>query len=168
MMKSNMNTEELLKLLDELGIEYHYYEHGRMETMEDSIEFNAKLNCVVCKNCFVKKRKGNEFFMILMPYQKRFVAKEYVALGYPKCEFAKSEDMERLLSIPEGVTPLALINDKNNEVRLLIDDEYKDLDYMCMHPLRCDATVHINFQDFVNKFLPYAHHEPEFIKILGE
>lgn len=160
--------EELLKLLDELKIEYKLYFHHHMETMEDSIEFNAKLNCVVCKNCFVKAKKGNQFYMILMPHTKRFVSKEFVNLGFPKCEFAKVEDTKRLLNIECGITPLALMFDQNNEVQIIIDDEYKNLDYMCMHPLRDDATVHINFKDFLNKFLPYIHHEPIFLKISGQ
>ena len=73
-------------------------------------------------------------------------------LDLNKLSFCKPEELINILKIePGSVTPLAVINDENNEVTIILDEEMKDHDLL-VHPLVNTATVKINFNDLIKLF----------------
>ena len=68
--------------------------------------------------------------------------------------------MLRLLNItPGSVSVLALMNDRENDVQLVIDKPVlEDARFGC-HPCINSSTLAIATQDLMQKILPAVHHE---------
>ena len=76
--------------------------------------------------------------------------------------FASPEELKNILDLePGSVTPLGIINDKNNKVTILIDSELKTKKILC-HPNTNTKTVSIEFNDLI-KFIEYEKHKYYYI-----
>ena len=78
--------------LDSLGIEYERIDHEAAMTMEVCREIDLALEATICKNLFLCNRQETEFYLLLMPGEKKFNTKE---LSKQNCSarlsFAKDE-----------------------------------------------------------------------------
>ena len=73
-------------------------------------------------------------------------------------EFASPKDLEEILNVEIGsVTPLGIINDKDNLVTILIDKTLSDKKIL-MHPNVNTKTISMNFTDLI-KFIEYTNHK---------
>jgi Ala-tRNA(Pro) deacylase len=67
----------------------------------------------------------------------------------------KTRNVKRIFRVkPGSVTPLALINDIDNKLPVILDNTLLSYDVLNFHPLRNDATMTISKNDF-NKFISY-------------
>jgi Ala-tRNA(Pro) deacylase len=62
-------------LLDSLGIEYQRVDHEAAMTMEACEAVDEALETVMCKNLFLCNRQKTEFYLLLMPGDKKFKTK---------------------------------------------------------------------------------------------
>lgn len=77
--------------------------------------------------------------------------------------------MEELLDItPGSVSVMGLMNDKENKVHLLIDEDLLTHPYLGCHPCINTSSLCIKTEDILKIFLPAVHHEPRYVKLLGE
>ena len=68
--------------------------------------------------------------------------------------------MEELLGVtPGSVTVLGLMNDTENRVRLLIDREVLESEYLGCHPCINTSSLKLRMRDVLEKFLPRVHHD---------
>lgn len=148
-------------LLDSLDIEYDRVTHAAADTMEKCDAVSAVLGVDVCKNLFLCNRQKTSFYLLMMPGEKVFKTKDLSKqLGVARLSFASPEDMLRLLNItPGSVSVLGLMNDRENEVQLVIDKPVlEDARFGC-HPCINSSTLAIATQDLMQKILPAVHHE---------
>jgi Ala-tRNA(Pro) deacylase len=69
--------------------------------------------------------------------------------------------MERLLDLtPGSVSVLALRNDADNQVQLVIDREVLEEEWFGCHPCLNTSSLKLRTSDVLEKFLPAVHHEP--------
>ena len=54
---------------------------------------------------------------------------------------------------------MELVNDKNNLIKLFIDESILSKDYFRFHPNENNSTVRIRMDEFKNKLMPYLKHE---------
>jgi len=103
--------------LDSLGIEYDRVDHPAYDTMEDCIATDELLGVATVKNLLLCNSQKTEFYMLLMPAQKKFKTKELSKqIGSARLSFASGELMEQLLDItPGSLTILGLINDTDKK-----------------------------------------------------
>ena len=115
--------QEVLRLLEKLHIPYQYVAHEPANTMEDCRAVSEALNVSVCKNLFLCNRQQTAFYLLCMPADKPFKTKDLSAqIGSARLSFASSEKMEELLGVsPGSASALALKNDHENRVQLLLD-----------------------------------------------
>ena len=144
-------------LLDSLGIKYLRVDHEPAMTMEVCVDIDAALGASMCKNLFLCNRQKTEFYMLLMPGDKPFKTKDLSAqIDASRLSFADAEYMERFLDVtPGAVTVLGLMNDKENNVRLLIDEDILKAEYVGCHPCVNTSSVRISIVDLTEKILPY-------------
>ena len=109
-------------LLDRLGIPYGRVDHDEAATLEACEAVDAVLGAEICKNLFLCNRQKTQFYLLLIGGAKVFKTKYLSAqLGCARLSFAAPEDMERLLGVaPGSATVLALMNDPENAVQLVI------------------------------------------------
>ena len=161
---SNREEKEIrtYDLLDKLGIEYQRIDHEAADTMEACEEIDKALNATICKNLFLCNRQQTEFYLLMMPGDKPFKTKDLSAqIGSARLSFATPEHMMKYLDItPGSVSVLGLMNDKENAVRLLIDEEVLNGEYFGCHPCVNTSSLRIKTSDLIEKILPCINHYP--------
>ena len=155
--------------LDGLGIEYIRTDHGPADTMEACNEIDAVLDATICKNLFLCNRQKTNFYLVMMPGEKPFKTKELSGqIGCARLSFASPEDMLKYLDIePGAVSVMGLMNDKNNSVRLLVDEDVLKGEYLGCHPCVCTSSLKIKTEDVFGSILAAMHHDMTVIKLTG-
>ena len=158
------------EFLDSLGIEYVRTDHGRADNMEACNVIDAVLGVIICKNLFLCNRQKTNYYLLMMPGDKKFKTKELSAqINSARLSFAGPEDMLQYLDIePGAVSIMGLMNDKNHAVRLLIDEDVLQGEYIGCHPCVCTSSLKIKTSDITDKFLPAVGHKPELVHLVGE
>jgi len=153
--------------LDSLGIEYERIDHEAAMTMEVCEAIDIALGATICNNLLLTNRQETDFYLLLIPGDKKFKTKDITAqIGSARLSFAAGEHMERLLDItPGSLSILGLMNDKENQVRLLIDEDVLGGEYIGCHPCINTSSLRIRTEDMVNKVIPALAHEPTIVKL---
>jgi len=154
-------------LLDTLNIPYTRVEHDIANTMEDCAVISDALGIRICKNLVLCNRQKTSFYLLTMPEDKPFVTKNLShQIGSSRLSFAPAEEMERLLGCtPGSASVLGLMNDKNHEVKLLMDRETYEAEWFGCHPCKNDGSLRIKTADLLNIFLPYTGHSVTVVEL---
>ena len=156
--------------LDNLGIEYVRTDHERADNMEACNKIDAVLGVIICKNLFLCNRQKTAFYLLMMPGDKKFKTKELSAqINSARLSFAEPEDMLKYLDIePGAVSIMGLMNDKDKQVKLLIDEDVLEGEFIGCHPCVCTSSLKIRTKDITEKFLPATGHEFVTVHLTGE
>ena len=153
--------------LDKLNIEYERIDHEELNTMAACEEVDKLLGATICKNLFLCNSQKTNFYLLMMPGDKKFITKELSAqIGSARLSFASPEFMERFLDItPGSVSVMGLMNDNDKQVRLLVDEEVLQGEYIGCHPCINTASLKLKTEDLIHKIIPAMKHEPIFVKL---
>ena len=156
--------------LDKLGIEYLRTDHEPANTMEACNEIDAVLGVLICKNLFLCNRQKTKFYLLMMPGDKKFKTKELSSqINSARLSFAEPEDMLKYLDIePGAVSIMGLMNDKEHEVKLLVDEDVLKGEYLGCHPCVCTSSLKLKTKDVFETYLKAVGHEPEIVHLVGE
>ena len=156
--------------LDRLNIAYERVDHHAADTMEDCLAVDRELGTKMCKNLFLCNRQGTAFYLLLMPGDKPFRTKELSAqIGSARLSFATAENMEKYLDIrPGAVSVMGLMNDKEREVTLLIDEDLLRDEFIGCHPCVNTSSLKIKMSDILEIFLPAVKHSYQTVRLTGE
>ena len=156
--------------LDYLGIEYKRTDHERADNMEACNQIDSVLGVIICKNLFLCNRQKTDFYLLMMPGDKKFKTKELSSqINSARLSFADPEDMLKYLDIePGAVSIMGLMNDKDHAVKLLIDEDVLAGEYIGCHPCVCTSSLKIKTSDVVEKYLPAVGHDYTVVHLVGE
>lgn len=154
-------------LLDRLGVEYQRIDHEAAMTMEACAAIDEALNAVICKNLLLCNRQCTVFYLLMIPGDKSFktsvLSKE---IGSSRLSFAAPEYMEKFLDItPGSLSILGLMNDKENQVQLLIDEDVLKGAYFGCHPCINTSSLRIATRDLMESILPAMNHQPRIVTL---
>ena len=154
-------------LLDSLGIEYGRVDHEPAMTMEACIAVDEALGATMCKNLMLCNRQCTVFYMLLTPGEKVFKTSELSKkIGSSRLSFAKGEYMEQFLDItPGSLSILGLMNDKEKQVNLLIDEDVLKGEFFGCHPCINTASLRLRIADLMEKIIPAMGHEPRLVTL---
>ena len=140
--------------LDALGISYERYEHPAIFNANEAALHWAPLNGTQCKNLFLRNKKGDRHYLVVLEISKRADLKEIVKLvGDDRLSFGSPERLMAELGLtPGSVSPFGLINDADGSVRVLIDQDLKGADRLIFHPNINTASVVVSWTD-LERFL---------------
>ncbi len=157
-------------LLDALGISYKRVDHPHTATMEECRGIDTILGVGICKNLFLCNRQQTDFYLLLMPGEKPFKTKELShQLGCSRLSFGSGEKMAELLDVyPGAATVMALMNDRENRVRLLIDSDLLLLSRFACHPCENTSSIVMSTEDMLRVFLPAVRHSFTAVTLTGE
>ena len=148
--------------LERLGISYERVDNDAVESMEECVEISDKLGAEIRKTILVCNKK-KEFFLVILPADKRFDGKLFAAYARtPRVSFASGEEMEEVLGLtPGSASVMGILNDPENKVRVFIDKPVADAEWFACNPGA--NTTHIRFKtkDLIKNFLPKEGHKPE-------
>ena len=116
---------DIYDIFKQLNIEFKETEHEPIFTIEQAQNIKS-INGTGCKNLFLTNRKKN-YYLVLLEETKRANIKDIAKLvNESHLSFASEIELNNILKLkPGSVTPLGIINDKDNIVTLIIDNELK-------------------------------------------
>lgn len=140
-----LNTGQLLDLLRERGLTFHLYEHQAVDNARAAADVRARMAGVICKSLFLRGKDGS-LWLVTVPLDARVDLKSLGRkLGYGRLSFGDADAMTRHLGVrPGSVTPLAVLNDSQGAVRLVMDARLFSLPLINVHPLINTMSVDID------------------------
>ena len=153
--------------LDSLGVPYQRIDHEPLMTMAACEEVDKILCATICKNLFLCNRQETDFYLLMMPGEKKFKTKDLAAqIGTARLSFAKEEYMEEFLDItPGSVSVMGLMNDKEKRVQLFMDEDILKGEYIGCHPCINTTSLRIRTKDMMERVIPALEHTPRMVKL---
>lgn len=145
------NVENFLK---SKGIEYILHEHPAVYTCEEAEKYCGDIPGLACKNLLLRGKKSEKYFLVILPAEKRADLKKIGEIvGDKQITFANPEALLEKLGLEAGaVSPFGLLNDKNHEVEVYIDQKVYYATIVSFHPNRNTASLELSGAMF-RKFL---------------
>lgn len=142
--------QKVTSFLDNLNINYQLIRHPAVVTTEESKQVIHVENCLSCKSLFVKDKKSDNYYMVVLTFEKRANMRGLASyVGCAKFEFATEEVLWQKLQVHRGsVSPYAFLNEQGNSIPLLIDSDVWNGNNVKFHPCDNTATVVVSVADF--------------------
>lgn len=157
--------EDLFTRLEALGIATSTVEHPPVFTVEEAQRLRGKLEGGHCKNLFLRNKKGRMWLVVCAEDSTVDLKALAARLGAGRLSFGSARRlMEHLGVIPGAVTPLAILNDHQRAVRVVVERRLLDVSPLNCHPLDNGRTTAIGTDDLL-RFLEAEGHAPEIIEL---
>lgn len=155
----------LFSALDALGAAYEIASHPPVFTVDEARRHRAAgERGAHVKNLFVRNKKG-EMWLVTTLEDRAIDLKDLGRrLGAGHLSFGSVERLRSHLGVEAGsVTPLAVMNDRQGLVRLVLDAAVLAEETVHVHPLTNDRTIAITSRD-LTRFLASVGHPPTTIR----
>lgn len=141
--------QDIYNILKEMNIDYSVTEHKPVYTIEEMNDLGMENIDHVIKNLFIRDDKKRNYYLVLVQKDKTVnLNKLKETINSRRLSFASEEDLEKYLGLKKGaVSPLGIVNDENKFVKVIIDRDIKNLEFIGVHPIENTATVWINVED---------------------
>jgi Ala-tRNA(Pro) deacylase len=133
---------------------YESYEHPPVFNTEDVEKHWRDIPGTPVKNLFLRNKKGNHHYLVIVGVDKRVDLKELVkVIGDDRLSFGSAERlMEKLGLTPGSVSPFGLLHSGSRDVEVIIDTPLRGAEKLLFHPNINTATLTVSFAD-LEKFL---------------
>lgn len=155
---------KLAELLVRLDITYDAIEHPPLHTSLAADEFMIERPGTRLKNLFLRDNEGKRHFLVITAHNKQLDLKALSKQqGLSRLGFASSERLATYLKVAPGcVSMLALLNDKQNEVSLWVDQDIWGGDLFHCHPFENTQTWLLSKAD-LETFFNHTKHQPRVV-----
>ena len=152
--------QAVLAELAALGIAYEVIEHPPVLTVDAARAHWAALPGFGAKNLLLKDA-GGRLWLVVLPAEAPVDMKALPAcIGSKRLSFARPPDLAATLAVePGSVTPLAVVNDRDHRITVVLAAELTGDAPVGVHPLENTATVSLPGRDLV-RFLQHHGHDP--------
>jgi Ala-tRNA(Pro) deacylase len=135
--------DRLLGFLDDRGIGYVRADHPAVYTCEEARRESPDLPGAETKNLFVTDAKGRRHFLVTVRPETRVDLKALGGLlGAGGLRFASGARLEKYLRLEAGsVTLLAVVNDPEGAVEIVVDEDLWREGALQCHPLVNTSTL---------------------------
>lgn len=153
------DEKKLLARLEEMGIVYKYMAHAAVYTSEQANQVNPHMHGTHCKNLFVKDKTNQKWLMTILDDRRVDLKRVAQIIGSHRLSFCNPTELWDNLGVtPGSVTPLAVVNDSNKNVKLYIDIDVMARSAVSCHPMANTATITLSNADF-RRFIESTDHE---------
>ncbi|WP_171126884.1 MULTISPECIES: prolyl-tRNA synthetase associated domain-containing protein [unclassified Ruegeria] len=142
-----LSSDALLAKLDEWGLAYRLHTHVPLRTVEESKAVEDQFmvpgeNALRLKNLYLRDKKKRNYLVTLEQSRDIDLKALGAELGVGNLSFGSPDRLMQNLGIrPGAVSPLAMINGVENNVRFFMDAAGQQADVIYMHPLVNDRTI---------------------------
>jgi Ala-tRNA(Pro) deacylase len=153
----------LTSLFDSLGITPVSIDHPPVHTVDEALAYWSALEGVHTKNLMLKGVKGG-LWLVCVPTDRKIDLKALAQhVGAKKFSFASAETLMETLGVIQGsVSPLALINDPEGRVQLVLAADMLQQPRITFHPLTNTQTVSLTSAEF-GRVLEAMNHRSEVV-----
>jgi Ala-tRNA(Pro) deacylase len=158
--------EKIYQELKALDIDFEYYEHEAIPTIELAMIHKKDIDATHCKNIFLRNHKGKKHYFVAIEQSKAVDIRHLeLLLKQGKLSFASEKRLDKYLGVkPGAVSPLGLIYDTESNSKVFIDAELEHAEKLSFHPNVSDASLVISTQNLI-KYLKNLNIEFEFIDL---
>ena len=151
--------------LERLEIPFGRIDNDPAVTMEDCIAIDGALGVPTVKTLLLCNRQQTMFYLYVMPGNKPFSTKDFgAALQISRVSFAPAAMLLEFLGTEVGATtPLSLVADTGNRVRLIIDKAAVAPESVGCPDGTTTCYMRLRTADLLERFIPATGHEPTFI-----
>lgn len=152
--------------LQQNGIAYQRVEHPPVYTCEEAERLVPFLSGAHTKNLFLRDAKGRRHVLVVVDWEKQVDLKALArVLEISKLGMASAARLQQHLGVaPGAVTLLALANDIQQHVEVVIDAPLWQAPALQCHPLINTATLSIAHND-IERFLECTGHAAQIIDV---
>ena len=152
--------------LDALGIAYQRFEHPPVFTSEEADIHWRDLPGVPCKNLFLRNKKGNHHYLVILEISKKADLREIVRfVNDDRLSFGSPDRLMAELGLtPGSVSPFGLINDSDGSVVVLVDEDLRGAEGLIFHPNINTASVVLSWEG-LERFLKTRSNQVRYIRI---
>jgi Ala-tRNA(Pro) deacylase len=153
-----LDPQQLFARLDQLGITHRTVEHPPVFTVEEAKALRGNLSGHHIKNLFLRNKKEDRWLVVALEDRAIDLKRLGEVLGAGRLSFGSADRLKRTLGVePGSVTPLALINDRAQAVRLVLDRGVADGGPVNAHPLVNTMTTALSAADLLRFFAATGH-----------
>lgn len=148
-----MNKQEIYVFFKNQNIWNEVTEHKAVYNMAELSEIDVPYPEADAKNLFVRDDKKRNYYLITVKGDKRVNLKEFKQKNNTRpLSFASEKDLLEIMNLtPGSVTPLGVLNDKENKVIVFIDKDFMEgPNIIGVHPNDNTATVWLKVKDLIN------------------
>lgn len=158
------DSDTLLAYLEKNGVNAQTFQHPAVHTVEDSKALRGDIPGLHTKNLFLRDGKKNFFLFVtdedatinLKQLARKVGAKGGLSFGSP-------DALLELLGIrPGAVSVLAIVNDEQGRVKLVLDRKLEAASAINCHPLSNERTTSLSQEAFA-RFLATAGRKAVYI-----
>lgn len=120
-----MNPQQIYQLLNHNEIEYQLVHHPAVLTTDEADRYVQDYSFARTKNLFLHTHNRKEYFLYVLPENKRFNEKSFrQTVKTSRLSFASPDELNQILGVAPGmVSPFNLLNDRYHQVSLIVDQE---------------------------------------------
>ena len=148
-----MNKKQIYEYIKNKQIWYEITEHKAVYSMSEISEVEIPYPEADAKNLFVRDDKKENYYLITVRGNKRVNLKEFRKENNTRpLSFASEKELKEIIQIlPGSVSPLGILNDKKNKVKVFLDKEFiEKTDIIGIHPNDNTATIWLKTKDLIN------------------
>ncbi len=153
-------AKQLLGALDDLGIEHQTITHDALYTVEQAKSIDYSNPGAHTKNLFLRNKKGLMFLLVVERDHRVDLRGLRDKLNVPggQLAFASTERLGLYLGVvPGSVSPLAVFNDHECAVQVLIQHTLLEHEWIYLHPCRNTHSTRIRTQDLLEILNSWKH-----------
>lgn len=157
--------EDLLRRLQELGIETTTVHHPPVFTVEEAKALRGEISGAHTKNLFLRDKHGSMWLVVCLEDRRLDLRELAERIGAKKLSFGSAARLMKYLGVTAGaVTPFAVINDGQRRVQVVLDRALRERSLLNFHPLDNAMTTSIRANDFL-RFLDAEGHPPGLVDL---
>lgn len=158
-----LEPQQLFARLEELGLSHRTVEHPPVFTVEEAKVLRGNLPGHHIKNLFLRNKKEEMWLIVALEDRTIDLKRLGERLGAGRLSFGSPDRLRRQLGVePGSVTPLAVINDAEHKVRLVLDRSLVEGGPINAHPLVNTMTTALSAADLL-RFFEATGHAPEWL-----
>ncbi len=159
---------DVYRFLTDHHIEYERHDHPAVFTVADVERLVPPLPAARTKNLFLRNKKGNRHFLVMVPALKRVDLKALGrVVGCGHLSFGSPQRLKKHLGVdPGSVSILALISDADHAVEVIFDQALWQEEAFQFHPLVNTSTLLIS-RDNLQCFLEATGHQVKTLPVPG-
>lgn len=142
------------------------YDHETVFSVGEAEHLKDTIKGAHTKNLFLKDKKSNYFLVTVEDnalIDLKSIHHKIGALG--RVSFGSPEKLNEFLGLyPGSVSIFGAINDKNGQVKIIIDEPLFNQPLINGHPMSNDATMTISNHD-LERFIEATNHKLHVIKV---
>ena len=148
---------KILKMLDDLGIQYRWLEHPAVFTVADSRRHIADKRPI--KNLLLQEHKEGRKVLVIMPGEEKLNTKLVAnLLGCGKLRFASPDSLRESLGVkPGAVSIFGLLHPGSADVSVVIDEKLLHEEELGFHPNDNTSTIFIPGKDLERIVIATGH-----------